>query len=135
MSSGRHRSKRQRKQKYHYYLLSTKDSLIMADITDIYRTPLLSAKTLGKAVLTCTIEACYPETVTGEDKQSKDRLIIEMNDGDTRVSLNKTNAMLLAAAFGKDYDNWVGKKIKISTQKVDMRGTKVDGLLITPLKK
>lgn len=107
----------------------------MADFRDIYKTPLLSAKTLGKAVKTGAIFACYPETVTGSDKKSQDRIIIELDEGDTRIALNKGNASQLASVFGRDYNEWVGKKVKVVTKKVDYMGKATDGLDVQPIKK
>jgi hypothetical protein len=135
MSVGRWKNARNAKYNRQRHNLNPIGVLAMADYRDIYRTPLLSAKNLGKRVITDTISMVYPETVTGEDKQSKDRIIIELTNDDIRISLNKTNAVVLATAFGTDYDEWVGRKVKVSTHKVDMKGSKVDGLLITAIKK
>lgn len=106
----------------------------MASFRDIYRTPLLSAKALGKKTLKGTIEQCYPETVgQGKDK-AQNRLIIEINDGSVRISLNKTNATRLADAFGEDYNDWPGNKIIVKTAPTQFKGEAVDGLMVSPSK-
>ena len=47
-------------------------------------------------------------------------------DGDAnqekRMVLNKTNAMRLKAVHGKETDGWVGKRITLTTEKVDAFG-------------
>ena len=135
MSVGRWKNARNAKAVRLRYNLNPIGILAMADYIDIYKTPLLSAKNLGKKVITSTITMCYPETITGSDKESKDRLIIEVEDGEVRVSLNKSNAVALATAFGRDYNDWVGRKVKIVTKKVDFKGSKVDGLDVIPVNK
>jgi hypothetical protein len=103
----------------------------MADFRDIYRTPLLSAKALGKKVITAKIEAAYPETVQGTDGSSKDRLIIELGEGEYRIALNKSNAVELAHIFGSDYDEWIGRTVIVKVGKRDYLGKPTDSLFVT----
>ena len=105
------------------------------DGRNVYKTPLLSAKILAKETREFSIAEAYCETVTGQDKTSKDRIIIEDDEGDTRVSLNKTNYMRLAVAFGHETDDWIGKRVTVSVHKVQMNGKDTDGLLVQPAKR
>ena len=107
----------------------------MADFRDIYKTPFLSAKTLGKKVMTVVISAVYPETVGSGDKEARDKLIIEYDDGDGRIALNKTNAVALAAAYGRDYNEWLGKKVTVKVGKTSYMGSPCDGVFVTPASK
>jgi len=107
----------------------------MADFRDIYKTPLLSAKNLGKKVITATISLVYPETIQGSDGKSQDKLIIEIDDGETRIALNKGNAVQLAAKFGRDYNEWQGKKVKVAVKKTQFMGKTCDGLDVVPTMK
>lgn len=107
----------------------------MADFRDIYKTPLLSAKTLGKKSMVSTIFLVYPETITGTDGKSQDRLVIEIDEGETRIALNKGNAVNLGAVFGRDWNEWQGKKVRVSTKKVEYMGKPTDGLDVQPVKK
>jgi hypothetical protein len=45
-----------------------------------------------------------------------------------RVVLNKTNALQLAAAFGDDTDDWVGKSIEIWGEMVMFKGKATPGI-------
>ena len=47
-----------------------------------------------------------------------------------RVVLNKTNALQLAAAFGDDTDDWVGKSIEIWGEMVMFKGKATPGIRI-----
>ena len=109
----------------------------MGDVRDIYRIPTLTAKALAKRkpnTFVATIEAVYPETFTGEGGKQVDKLVIDCEEGETRIALNKGNAMELAKVFGRDFDDWVGRKIKVSIQKTQFKGESVDGLLVKPAK-
>lgn len=107
----------------------------MASIKQVYKVALLSAKVLGKRKFTSTISAAYLETVTGSDKSSKDRVIIEVEDGETRIALNKNNANNLAHAFGDDTDEWVNRKVTVSTKPEKYMGNPTMGLDVQPVKK
>jgi hypothetical protein len=106
----------------------------MASFRDIYKKPLLSAKALGKKVINAKIVEIYPETMQDAKKGSKDVLIIELDDGETRISLNKGNASNLAREFGDDYTEWIGRRVKVSIQKTAFMDKACDGLLVTPIK-
>lgn len=107
----------------------------MPSFKEMYKPALLSAKNLGKKTITTTIEAIYPEFITGNTGTSTERLVIEWDEGMQRLALNKTNGNILCKAFGDDYGEWVGKRIKISTVKTQYMGQTVDGLLVEPVKK
>lgn len=106
----------------------------MASFRDIYKKPLLSAKLLGKRIINAKIQECYPETMTDPKGSSKDTLVIELDDGETRISLNKGNAVELAKAFGDDYTEWVGRRVKVATHKTEYMGKPCDGLQVVPIK-
>jgi hypothetical protein len=107
----------------------------MASYKDFYQTPLMSAKNLPKAGITGTVETINPEQQKGKDGQGGTKLVIEINGGDVRIALNKTNAVIMAKAYGEDFQQWVGKKIKITTHKTSYMGAATDGLLIVPISK
>lgn len=108
----------------------------MANYRDFYRTPLLSAKNLKEKgnKLVGVIESIQPETIKdGKGKESV-KLVIEMDDGDVRISLNKTNVVALASVLGDDFEKWVGAKIEVTTKPTTYMGENTLGLSITAKK-
>ena len=106
----------------------------MPSIKDLYRPALLSAKSLAKKRIIGKIEAAYPESVKGTDKDSRTKVVIELDKGKVRIALNKTNALALAESFGDDYSLWVGKKIVVSTGPTTYMGNPTDGIIVRPTK-
>ncbi len=115
-------------------VLNLKGQSTMPDIRDIYRTPLLSAKTLAKNTITSEISAVYVETNKGDNGQPKDQVIIELEEGEVRIALNKGNALQLAEKFGRDYTEWQGKKVKVTTKPTTFMGKPTMGLQVVPVK-
>jgi len=126
-----------RKRKYaqtHSYFFDSRIKT-MSSARQYYKIALLSAKVLGKRTITSTINAAYPETVVGSDKTAKDRIIIEIEDGETRIALNKNNANALIEAYGDDYDEWNGKKVRVTTKPETYMGQPTMGLNVQSVKK
>ena len=107
----------------------------MPSFKDIYRTPLLSAKTLGKKTITGPIESVNVEPVKGQSGETQTKIVIEMCGGDIRIALNKGNAINLGKVLGEDYEKWVGKRVKVTTHPTQFMGQPVDGLLVEPSRK
>jgi hypothetical protein len=107
----------------------------MPSFKDVYHDPLLSAEKLGKRVIKGVIMDVYRESQSGKGQNAHDRLVIELDDDETRISLNKGNARILGRAYGEDYDGWKGKKIKITTHMTSFDDKPCLGLLITPISK
>lgn len=94
----------------------------MASVKDFYKRKLLAAKDVGSKTIRGTITDVYPETPTGKDSDGKPKLVIELDDGESRIQLNKTNAIQLAKESGDDFDEWKGKKITVKTAPATMNG-------------
>lgn len=103
----------------------------MPSIKDFYKIKLLAAKEMAGKVINGEITDVYPETPTGADSDGKPKLVVELNNGDVRVQLNKTNAIILQKGFGDDTNSWIGKTLYITTHKTTMNGKACDGLLVS----
>ncbi len=102
----------------------------MASVKDFYKPKLLAAKDMKKGqVIAGTISSVTPETPKGKPNDDP-KLTVEINDGQVRVSLNKTNALALAKELGDDFDEWIGKKIKITQVPTSFNQTPCMGLAI-----
>lgn len=106
----------------------------MASFKELYKPALLSADKLKKGIITGKIVNIGFEQVKGSDGDMKDRIIIELDDEKTRISLNKTNGNILADAYGDETDDWIGKKIKVTTAMTTFMGKPCPGLVLTPVK-
>ena len=106
----------------------------MASVKDFYKKKLLAAKDISKGMVKGTITDVYQETPKGKDADGSTKLVIELDDGEHRIQLNKTNALSLAKLMGDDTDSWIGKKVKVSTQPTTFSGQATIGLKIEPQK-
>jgi len=66
---------------------------------------------------TLTIGSVTLETI-GEDE----RPIVHFDNNDKGLVLNKTNASTIKGLYGKDTDDWTGKKITLFATEVDYQG-------------
>ncbi len=82
----------------------------------------LNGKTCPLTIRTCVSE----ELGQGNDKEKKSVLYFEK--AQKGLVLNKTNATVIADAYGDDTDNWTGKAVEIYPTEVDFKGKLVDGI-------
>lgn len=103
----------------------------MASVKDFYKRKLLAAKDIanGKSIVG-KITAVTPET-NPKKPDELPKLVIELDDGAIRVQLNKTNALSLSAQLGDDFDQWIGKKVKVGTINTTFNNTPCKGLNVT----
>lgn len=64
------------------------------------------------------------------DQQQK--LAISINNHPKGILLNKTNTKAVAAMYGKETDNWIGKKIRLVSVWTEYGGQPTQGLRIVP---
>lgn len=102
----------------------------MASVRDFYKRKLLAAKDPVKWPIVGVITSVTPETATGKDSDGTTKLVIELGDGDHRIQLNKSNALILSKELGDDFETWVGKKIKVSQVDTAFNGQKCKGLAV-----
>jgi hypothetical protein len=79
--------------------------------------------------LVLTIQDYSVEEV-GPDKETK--CLLEFQETEKKLVLNVTNGRVLGDLFGKDADDWIGKRIKLITQPVPFAGKTTVGVRIYP---
>jgi hypothetical protein len=57
---------------------------------------------------------------------------LEFDDG-SRLSLNATNARVLARAYGYESDDYIGKRIELTLGEVEYQGWMQESILIRPI--
>jgi hypothetical protein len=72
----------------------------------------------------------YAVEEVGPDKETK--CLLEFQEVEKKLVLNVTNGRVLGDLFGKDADDWIGKRIKLITQPVTFAGKTTVGVRIYP---
>ena len=94
-------------------------------ISDAFPSNYLKAADLNGRTIPVTIADCQLEDLGGESKP-----VLRFVGKDKGCVLNKSNASVLADAFGDETSAWNGKKIELYSEKVFFQGRMVDGLRV-----
>lgn len=96
------------------------------DINKAFPSNYLKASDLDGRTPNVTIDRMEMETV-GEDN----KMVLYFAGKDKGLVLNKTNANTIADILGStDTDDWVGKRIKLITAKVEYQGKRVPAIRV-----
>jgi hypothetical protein len=109
----------------------------MSRVSDIYAGDYLKAADLlplGQR-RTAIVHAAQAEPIGPEQKQAVvlDVVTASGKAWPKRIVLNKTNALLMATAFGDDYSQWPGRQLAIWSENVTFKGQVVAGIKVQPL--
>jgi hypothetical protein len=99
-------------------------------VSEEFPSKYLKAADLNGAQPTLQIAEVVKEEV-GQDKQKK--MVLYFQDRKKGLVLNKTNSAALAAKFGDDTTDWVGKNAQLFTELVHFQGRTTDGLRVRPM--
>ena len=94
-------------------------------ISEAFPSSFLKAEDLGGKIVEVKLTAVNYEKV-GEDF----KLVCDLQGKNKKLVLNKTNALMIASAFGDETDEWVGKIISLHSEKVAFQGKIVDALRV-----
>jgi hypothetical protein len=103
----------------------------MTSFDDIYGSKYLSAADLKGNTLRVKIDKAEPVDLRQQDGSTQKKFVLFFDGQDKGMVLNKTNAMTLANAFGKNRDDWVDQRLEIYSE---MTGLGKPGLRIRPLR-
>ena len=103
----------------------------MSTFEDLYGSRFLAAADL-KAPVTAVIDRIEQETFTRDNGPSKRKAVIFVRGGTKGIVCNKTNAITLGDAFGKDFSAWVGKTVTITPENTTFGGKLVKALRLYP---
>lgn len=106
----------------------------MANIRDLYRKPIMTAKRFKVREFKGKIIDLYPEMMKNNKPGDPEKLVLEFEKAEFRIALNKTNALALAAAWGEETDDWKGKSVRITKIPTKFGNDDVDGLKVEPSK-
>jgi hypothetical protein len=103
----------------------------MTSFDDIYGSKYLGAADVGGNTLRVKIAKVELADLRQQDGSTQKKFVLLFDGQDKAMVLNKTNAMTLANAFGKNRDDWVGQRLEIYSV---MTGLGKPGLRIRPLR-
>jgi hypothetical protein len=103
----------------------------MPEFNHLYGSRFLTAADL-KGSVNAVIERIEEETFMRDGKASRPKAVIHFRGASKPVVCNKTNANVLAAAFGKSFDDWIGKCVTVRPETTPFNGKVVPALRLYP---
>jgi hypothetical protein len=97
----------------------------MPDVSDIYPSRFLKSADLKGRSARVTIA-----TAQVEELNNKSKVVLTFVGRDKSLVLNKSNAIILADAWGGRTEGWVGKELEISPTRTLFQGTMVDTIRV-----
>lgn len=96
------------------------------DINSLFPASFLKAADLQGQPRTATIESCAPEQI-GDSETKPVLRFVGIPKG---LVLNRTNATVIASAFGTETDHWRGQQVTLFSMPVSFQGRMVDGIRV-----
>lgn len=96
-------------------------------VDEMFPSKYLRAADLPRRGLTLTIDAIEKEQIGGDDKW----VLYFVGEDERGLCLNKTNALAIADGYGRDTENWSGRKIHLRKEKVAFQGNRVDAIRVS----
>jgi hypothetical protein len=103
------------------------------DFDDLYGSQFLAATDLKKP-FTATIEAVTKQDFARQGERQKMKVVLHLKGVRKPIVVNKTNALSLSEEFGKDFDEWIDKRINVKAERTSYGGKPVMGLRLYPEK-
>jgi hypothetical protein len=90
----------------------------------------LAAIEFGTRQFTAKIDSVRKVKLEGENGEQKDKGVVFFEGHEKGWVLCKTNALCLAAMFGNDTDQWIGKRVTLYSTKVSVGKEMKDGIRV-----
>jgi hypothetical protein len=103
----------------------------MNSYDDLYGSRFLAATDL-KAPVNAVIERIEQETFARDGGPARKKAVLYFRNKTKGVVCNKTNAITLGSAFGKNFSAWIGKSITITPENTTFSGKVVKALRLYP---
>jgi hypothetical protein len=101
------------------------------DFDDIYGSQYLAASDLKKP-FTTDIEAIDQMDFARQGERPKIKVVLHLKGVKKPIIVNKTNALNLSEKFGKNFDDWGGKRVTVKAEPTTFGGKRVQGLRLYP---
>ena len=96
------------------------------DINALFRSNYLKAADLQGQARRVSIASCQPEQLS----QGEIKPVLKFAGVPKGLALNKTNSMMLAAAFGPETTGWTGREIELVSEMVMYQGKVMPGIRV-----
>lgn len=93
----------------------------MTTIDEIYPSKYLKATDIDGSDLVVTISKADVE-VMGLGDRADQKIVLYFQETDKGLPLNKTNAIAVGQLYGRDIENWVGKRVALFPTEVSFQG-------------
>ncbi len=98
-------------------------------MSEMYPSNYVKAADLNGKPCPLTIRTCVQEELgQGSDKERKP--VLYFQDRQKALVLNRTNATVIAEAYGDETGGWEGKPVEVYPARVEFRGQLVDGIRV-----
>ena len=101
------------------------------DYDEMYGSKYLAATEL-KGPTKVTIDHVGKETFKKPGEPDRTKAVLFFVGAKKAMVCNKTNADVLASAYGRDFDDWEGKRVTIKAEHTTFGGKRVLGLRLYP---
>jgi hypothetical protein len=101
------------------------------EFDDLYGSNYLAATDLKKPITT-VIEQVEQEDFARQGEKKKMKAVLYLRGLKKPVIVNKTNALTLATAFGKDFDEWIDQRVEIKAEPTTFAGKPTKGIRLYP---
>jgi hypothetical protein len=101
------------------------------EFDDLYGSKFLAASDVKKP-FTATIKEVEKQDFARQGERSKVKVVLTLKSVRKPVVCNKTNALSLSEEFGKDFDEWVDKRVKVQAERTTFAGKPTMGIRLYP---
>jgi hypothetical protein len=99
-------------------------------ISDIFPSKYVKAADLQGRTVTLTIKELRVEEMLNHSNEKERKPVLHFERATKGLVLNRTNAMIIAALYGDESDDWTGKRISIYPTRVKAFGTMQDAIRV-----
>jgi hypothetical protein len=105
--------------------------IMSEDFEDLYGSQYLAATDLKKP-FTAVVEEINKQDFARQGERQKMKVVLHLKGVKKPIVVNKTNALSLSEQFGKDFDEWIGKRVTVKAEPTTFGGKRVQGLRLYP---
>jgi hypothetical protein len=103
--------------------------------TDFFKGNYIKAAELVGKTITFTISQVVAGEFTTDGGGTETKPVLEFQDHEQSLVLNKTNLNNLADLFGNDLDKWAGKQVTLHGDKTPFKGKMVETIRVSAVRK